>query len=221
MRRAAIPAALAGVAALLLGLAYFVIAQPVKVLPRMSLAPGFALLDQRGERLTSDDLRGSIVVFTFAPGTCGAECAAIHGAMADLARELDDLDTGGVPVRLVTISLDPARDTPAALAGSAAALGADGERWSLVTGEPSVVRQVVGEGFGVFYAEREDGSVRFDPAFVIVDGWGLTRATHRIGVPSAAALGAQLRVLGAEIRASTGVARYAYEAAHLFSCYAN
>jgi protein SCO1 len=204
----------------LVGVAFFAIAQPVQVLPRMALAPGYALVDQNGQRLTNEDLRGSIVLYTFAYTGCGEPCATIERTMREVAARLDEVDTGGAPVRLITISVDPERDTPETLRAAAPALGSDGSTWRLVSGESRVVKQVVGGGFGVFYEPRPDGAVRFDPAFVLVDGWGITRARNRIGVPEPDMLLDQIRLLGNEIRASTGVARYAYEAAHLFSCYA-
>jgi len=210
--------ALGAIGILLAGLGYFVIVQPVKVLPRLALAPGFGLVDQHGERVSSDDLRGAIVVFTFAPSNCGSDCAALHRTMVGLSAQLGEIDTGGVPVRLVQIDLDTPADPSALQARPNRKMPQD---WSVLTGDSATVRQVVGSGFEVFFERRADGTVRFDPAFVIVDGWGLTRARHRIGVPSAGVVADQLRLLGSEIRASTGVARFAYEAAHLFSCYAN
>jgi protein SCO1 len=206
--------------ALLVGLAFFALAQPVRVLPRMALAPGYALVDQDGSRLTSEDLRGFVVVYTFAYSGCGERCEPIDRTMRELRDRLDEVDSGGVPVRLVTVSVDPEHDTPSRLREAAAARGADGEVWRFLTGDAAQVKQVVGGGFEVFYEPRAGGGVRFDPAFVVVDGWGLTRARHRVGIPDADHLADQIRLLGNEIRASTGVARYAYEAAHLFSCYA-
>jgi protein SCO1 len=212
--------AVLGLMAVFVAVAFFAIAQPVRVLPRMALAPGYALVDQNGERLTSEDLRGNIVVYTFLHAGCGDACAEMNRTMRELAEQVGDLDTGGVPLRLVTISVDPEHDTPDHLRSAAPALGADGERWRFVTGDAATVKQVIGGGFGVFYEARPEGGVRFDPAFVLVDGWGITRANNRVGIPGAEVLAGQIRLLANEIRASTGVARYAYEAAHLFSCYA-
>jgi protein SCO1 len=220
MKNKLLGGAILGLMAIFVALAFFAIAQPVRVLPRMALAPGYALVDQNGERLTSEDLRGSIVVYSFAYAGCGDACAAMNRTLQDLARQADELDTGGVPLRLVTISIDPDHDTPDHLRTAAPALGADGRTWRFATADAAVVKQVVGAGFGVFYEPRPEGGVRFDPAFVLVDGWGITRASNRVGIPDAATLADQIRLLGNEIRASTGVARYAYEAAHLFSCYA-
>ncbi len=220
MKRKVLTGSLLAMGALLVGVSFFAIAQPLTVLPRMALAPGFVLTDQHGERLTNEDLRGKLVVYTLAYTGCGEACAPINRTMAELAARLDEVDTGGAPVRLVTISVDPERDTPAALRSAAEGLGADGQVWRLASGDPAMVRQVVGGGFEVFYEARDDGTIRFDPAFVVVDGWGITRARNRVGLPDVELLLDQLRLLGNEVRASTGVARFAYEAAHLFSCYA-
>jgi protein SCO1 len=211
---------LAGMA-VLTGTAFFAIAQPVQVLPRMALAPGFALVDQAGDRLTSEDLRGALVVYTLSYADCGDRCAGIDATMRFLAERLDEVDTGGVPVRLVTLTVDPEHDSPDRLAAVALERGADGDVWRWVGGDPAAMKQVVGGGFEIFYApDPEAGGVRFDPAFILVDGWGITRARNRSGVPDVDQLLDQLRLLGNEVRASTGVARLAYEAAHLFSCYA-
>jgi protein SCO1 len=220
MRTRSFVGAVLGLMALLVAVAFFAIAQPVRVLPRMALAPGYTLLDQQGARLTSEDLRGAIVLYTFASSGCGEACEAVHRTMREVRDRLREIDTGGVPVRLVTVTLDPAHDTPATLADRAAALGVDGEVWRYATGDGATIKQVVGGGFEVFYQPRPEGGVRFDPTFVLVDGWGIMRARHRVGMPAAETLADQIRLLGSEIRASTGVARYAYEAAHLFSCYA-
>ena len=37
----------------------------LNVLPRLALAPGWVLTDQFGERFTSEDLRGTIALYTF------------------------------------------------------------------------------------------------------------------------------------------------------------
>jgi protein SCO1/2 len=80
---------------------------------------------------------------------------------------------------------------------------------------------VVGSGFGAFFEEQEDGSFRFDPTFVLVDGWGVVRGQYRYQtqVSDADKLVRHIGILGEELRNSKGVASLAYEAAHLFMCY--
>ncbi|MEZ4583879.1 MAG: SCO family protein [Caldilineaceae bacterium] len=63
------------------------------------------------------------------------------------------VDTGGIPVQLVTISFDPERDSPEVLRQYADALGAD-IQLALVTGEPTRLKNVIGRGFSTFYEHR-------------------------------------------------------------------
>ena len=60
----------------------FALLQPVKVRPRMGLAPGFSLLDANGQRVTNEDLRGKLVLYNFASSTCGAACDEMAQSMA-------------------------------------------------------------------------------------------------------------------------------------------
>lgn len=198
----------------------FAIFQPVKVLPRISLAPGLALTDQDQKSLTSETLRGQIVLYNFTYTRCGEGCAAQTQVLQALQRQLVDLDTGGVPVQLVTISFDTAHDTPAVLRGFAAGVGADPGQWQFATGEAAALKRAVGGGFQVYYAPAPDGGFEFDPALVLVDGWGIIRAEYRTAAPALDRLVRDIRLVAEEAGNSDGIGRYAYEAAHLFLCYA-
>ena len=118
-------------AVLLVGLVAFVTIQPVQVLPRMTLAPAFDLVDQNGNRLTSEDQRGKLTLYSFTYTNCGAGCAQTGPAVQAIQERLKTLDTYDVPVQLVTIAVDPARDTPERIAAYAGEYGADPDvtRW--------------------------------------------------------------------------------------------
>jgi protein SCO1/2 len=53
-------------------------------------------------------------------------------------------------VRLVTMTLDPAFDTPAVLKPYSRSAGADPKVWSFVTGDPGEVKKFSGQ-FGIYY----------------------------------------------------------------------
>ncbi len=205
----------------ILGAVAFAVFQPIQVLPRISLAPGYALIDQDGNRLTSEDLRGSLVIYNFTYTACGDGCPQTSRAMLAIQDALADLNTDGIPVRYVTISFDPARDTPAQLRRYADSLGADTTRWHFVTGDPVLLKQIIGAGFRTYYNQEADGRFTFDPVFTLVDGWGILRATYRTATPDPAILRRDVGLIIQEARNRDGVSRYAYEAAHLFMCYPN
>lgn len=211
-------------AVLLVGLIAFVTIQPVQVLPRMTLAPAFDLSDQTGARLTSEDERGKLTLYTFTYTNCGAGCAQTGPAMQAIQERLKTLDTYGVPVRLVTIAVDPARDTPERIAAYAEEYGADPDVWKIVTGDATRVKSIVGGGFEVYYDSagvQPDGSFAFEPDFVLVDGNGILRARYRTDALDAETAARHFELVAREVRDSNGPARLAYEAAHLFVCYAD
>ena len=201
----------------------FKIFQPIKVLPRMQLSPAFSLVDQDSARLTSEDLRGQFVLYTFAYTNCPEACAAINDTMKEVQSRLSEVELDGISVSFVTISMDPQRDTPEALNTYAQSINANTEQWKFATTtNETLLKTIIGSGFETYYEKKEDGSFAFDPSFVLVDGWGIVRAEYRYAteVSNADRILRHLGVLAEEVRNSKGTTKLAYEAAHLFLCYA-
>src|SRR5206468_232681 len=116
--------------------------------------PPFTLVDQSGAAVTSDGLRGRVLVVSFVFTTCRDACPLITAQLARVqararAEKLD------ARVRFVSITLDPATDTPEALRRYAAAYGIDLASWHLLTGAPASRRGVLGDG-----AARRPGGLR-------------------------------------------------------------
>lgn len=207
------------VALLLVALIVFVTVQPIQVLPRMTLAPGFSFIDETGARLTSEDLRGSITLYNFTYTGCSGDCPATGASMAALQQRLAAEDTLDIPVRLVTISFDPARDTPEVLAAWLAEHDSGALPWTAATGEPSQLKNAIGGGFGAYYAQDEGGAFTFDPMFVLVDGAGIIRTRYRTATPDPETVARDLGLITREVANSGGAQKLAYDAAHLFLCY--
>ncbi|MCA9916665.1 MAG: SCO family protein [Anaerolineales bacterium] len=197
---------------------WFSTARPITVLPRITLAPGFFLADETGEKFTSEDLRGQIVLYNFTYSNCTEPCLQTSQVMAEVQSRLAEVDSS-VPIKLVSFSIDPDRDDAAQLAAYAQALGADPAIWHWATGGAAQLKSVIGGGFGVYYKEQENGYIELDPAFFMVDGSGLLRAEYRTNDPDVDIILRDFGLLAAEVDNSEGIYRFAYEAAHLFSCY--
>jgi protein SCO1 len=206
-------------ALLVVGILAFATLQPFQVLPRMGLSPGFALTDQAGERLTSEDLRGRIVLYNFTYTGCTTPCPQTSQSLQAAQARLSQMETAGLSVDLVTISFDPANDTPEQLAAYAAALQADLSNWHFVSGDAVRLKQIIGGGFGLYYAARPDATFEFDPTFVLVDGTGIVRARYRGVTLNLNTLQRDIELIAQEAQNSHGAMRLAYEAAHLFLCY--
>lgn len=205
----------------------FNVLQPIKVLPRARLAPGFSMINQRGERRTSEDYRGAFTIYGFTAVGCGAGCTDTLAEMQRLRGRLSTL--ADQRYALVSIVLDT--DDPASRAAIAArtaryeANQASATTWDILSTDSVTTKLIVGGGFGVYYERARTpgnttiGAVRFDPRYVLVDGWGIVRAEYRSTPLDGERVMRDLEFLASEVRHSSGIGRFAYEAAHLFRCY--
>jgi protein SCO1/2 len=209
-----------GLGLILLGLVlWFTIARPVKVVPRIKPMPVIALSDQYGLPINSSDLLGRMVVINFTYTTCGAECGSQRVGLVALREALRAEGLLGSQVTFLTVSIDPARDTPEALQTYAAQLGADRETWRFATGNPDEVKALVGGELGIYYARPDaDGVIKHEQNVLLVDSNGILRARYDGAALNQARV---LRDIGmvSEEQASTGAMRQVYEASHIFLCY--
>ena len=82
---------------------------PVEITPR------FALIDQTGRAVTQADFAGRPLVIYFGYANCPGICPV---ALAHIAEALDILGADGAGIAPILITVDPSRDTPAAMAES-------------------------------------------------------------------------------------------------------
>lgn len=201
----------------------FKVFQPIQVLPRITLSPAFSLTDQDGERLTSEDLRGQFVLYTFTYTNCVEPCFNIDETIHEIQSRLNEANLNGIKTTFVTISFDPERDTPETLKTYAESINADTTQWKFATTtDQALLKTIIGSGFETYYEQKPDNSFSFDPVFILVDGWGIIRGEYRYQteVSTADRILRHLSVLADEVQNSTGSTKLAYEAAHLFLCYA-
>jgi protein SCO1/2 len=104
--------------------------------------PSFTLVDQAGTTVTSESLRGQALVVSFVFTMCREACPLITSQLvrAQARARVEKLDGR---VRFLSITLDPATDTPEVLRRYAAAYGIDPTSWHLLTGEPNEVARVI------------------------------------------------------------------------------
>ena len=94
----------------------FTTLRPVVVLPRIGLAPGFNLTEQTGAQFSNEHLRGSMALYNFTYTNCTEECAQTSPVMAEMQARIAELETDGIPVQLVTMTIDPENDSVADMA---------------------------------------------------------------------------------------------------------
>ena len=132
-------------------------------------APDFALIDQNDEPVTLASLRGQVLLLDFVYTHCPGPCPILTGTHVAVQRALPP--ALAEKVRFVSISLDPARDTPEAMRQYAMARGADLARWSFLTGAPEAVTRVL-ERYGVGAKPAANGEIEHLVITYLIDAQG-------------------------------------------------
>ena len=128
------------------------------------LVPDFVLTDQSNQPfLSANTLRGKVwiadFIFTNCAGPCPRMSAQMRQVQSALLPEIKDL-------RLVSFSVDPARDTPAVLAKYAERYNAEPGVWFFLTGEQSTLHNLARN---VFTLGDVNGDLQHSTRFVLID----------------------------------------------------
>ena len=137
--------------------------------------PDFALYDQDGAVVDARRFRGREIVLNFIYTRCpiATMCPAATEHMVAVQRQARA--AGITDLQLISITLDPERDTPGALQAYARAHGIDTANFSLLTGPEPAIRDLLTQ-FGII-AEFKDGLIRHTLATLLIDPQG--RIVHR------------------------------------------
>ncbi len=132
-------------------------------LPDYGALPGFSLVAQDGAAFGSRQLAGSPWIADFIYTSCPGPCPALTARLASMQKALP------APVRLVSFTVDPERDTPRVLKDYAARFGADPARWRFLTGKRSELRALARDGFKVPVTDAGGGLVGHTLKVALVD----------------------------------------------------
>ncbi|MBD3619260.1 MAG: SCO family protein [Chromatiales bacterium] len=132
--------------------------------------PDVILQDQHGDRFSLAELQGQALVINFIYTRCPTVCLALGDALQQLQRALPAGGPGG-DVLLLSISFDPANDTPARLAAYAEWFRA-GEGWRVTRPLNEADLELLLERFGVVVIPDGRGGFEHNAALHLVDREG-------------------------------------------------
>lgn len=138
--------------------------------------PDFKLTTQQNKPLTRADLAGKVWVADFFYASCPGPCPMMQSRLAEIHRATN----GQADVALVSISTDPAKDTPEVLREYAARFKAD-ERWSFVTGDKDAIYDLANSGFKLTVTNQgatEREPVTHSTKLALVDKAGVVRGFY-------------------------------------------
>jgi len=114
--------------------------------------PDFSLTERSGRRVTLADLRGKVWIANFIYTQCTETCPLQSAVVARLQTEFGQEED----LRLVSITVDPERDTPAVLSRYAERYAADPVRWLFLTGDKGAIYRLAKDGFRLSVVDPDD-----------------------------------------------------------------
>ncbi|MCE9636790.1 MAG: SCO family protein [Planctomycetes bacterium] len=133
--------------------------------------PDLPAVERSGIELRTGELTGRFLVVDFVFSSCAGTCPRLQKAMA----QLQDATKGADDVRFVSVSVDPARDTPELLRGWADAFHADRSRWLYLLLSDANVRKLMKDSVKVPVA---DDLILHSNLFMLIDPDGNVRGRY-------------------------------------------
>jgi protein SCO1/2 len=146
-----------------------------QTLQRYWAVPDFQLIERSGQALSQADLRGKVWVADFFYTTCPGPCPMLTSRLSELQSVTSKLPE----VRLVSISTDPAKDTPEVLQKYAEKFQA-GENWLFLTGQKETIFDLANKGFKLAVVEGgpAEEPITHSTKLVLVDQTGMIRGFY-------------------------------------------
>jgi protein SCO1 len=140
-------------------------------LPKLFPVPNAKLVSDAGLPVQLEAMKGNVTVYDFIFTNCAGTCPMMTSTMRRITKRIDK----DSPVRFVSISVDPRRDTPAALSGYAKKVRND-SRWMFLTGDAHTITDLSVNGFKLAASGSSvDNSILHSSKFAIADKHGVIR----------------------------------------------
>jgi protein SCO1/2 len=150
--------------------------------------PQIGLTNQSGRTHGLDVYRGHPVLITMFYGSCPAVCPLLIESVRAVENATDAAQRA--ELRVLMISIDPARDTPQALAKLAADRKVDVSRWTLARADAAAIRKVAAM-LNVQYRQLPNGEFNHSSVITLLSSDGrIVQQTSQLGTVDAQLLNA-------------------------------
>ncbi|WP_395093281.1 SCO family protein [Vaginella massiliensis] len=135
--------------------------------------PEFSLTDQNGKTITRNSMLGKVYVVEFFFTSCPTICPVMSMNLRSIEDEIQHPDFG-----ILSITIDPKRDTPQRLAEYARKIGVKSKNWHHLTGDRADI-QTLSKEFNI-YVEDVSQATGLDHSgkFALVDKNGKIRSRY-------------------------------------------
>ena len=143
-------------------------------LVKFEKVPAFEFTDQDNQLISNDTYENKVYVVEFFFTSCPTICPRMNENMVKIQKEF----YGNPSFGIVSISIDPERDSPAVLKAYAAEKGATLKNWHFLTGNKADIYSFSNEGFKLYAGENKDveGGFEHSGLFALIDKNGYIRS---------------------------------------------
>ncbi|MEZ0182822.1 SCO family protein [Flavobacterium oncorhynchi] len=136
-------------------------------------APKFELTNQDNVKVSNADYKGKVYVLEFFFTTCPSICPKMNLSMLEIEKTF----FGNPNFGIVSITIDPAHDTPQVLKDHAKLLRVKSSTWNFLTGDKTTIMDLSNKGFNLYAGENEKVSGGFEHSglFALIDKDGNIR----------------------------------------------
>jgi protein SCO1/2 len=152
---------------------------PTPRLPLIKPAPDFTLLDTSGRPIRLLELRGKVVLISFIYTTCSITCPLLAQRMGLLQARLARAGLQGREVHLLSVTVDPDRDSAEALSRYAARLRAASGGWQFLREAPERLRPVLA-AYDEWTRTQPDGDIDHPARLYLIDRKGSIREIYSL-----------------------------------------
>jgi protein SCO1/2 len=132
-------------------------------------APDFELIDLKGESVSLKDLKGKIKIINFIYTSCPDVCPIVTGRLLKLQETLRKEGLLGEKVEIISISLDPERDTPEELKKYSESFKAESNGWLFLRGGEKETKKAL-SNYDIWTKKLENGTIDHVMRVYLVDG---------------------------------------------------
>jgi protein SCO1 len=136
-------------------------------LEKIGPVPKFELVNQDNIKISNQTYKGKVYVLEFFFSTCPTICPKMNQSMLQIEKTF----FGNPNFGIVSITIDPERDTPAILKEHRELLGVKSSNWNFLTGDKTYIFDLSNKGFNLYAGENNKAKGGFEHSglFALID----------------------------------------------------
>lgn len=145
-----------------------------KFLKKFNTVPAFEFIDQNGDTINNESLKGSVYIVDFFFTSCPTICGPMSNNLKTVQEKLKDYPD----FKILSVSIDPEYDTQEVLKKYANRHDAIKDVWHFARGDKEATFKLAREGFSAYVGESKDTIIKFEHSgnFALVDRNGVIRS---------------------------------------------